>query len=54
LERTDAPKNELIEMFKGPKKSQAAFEEAKEFGDQVYHLLCSIGKDNKVFRILVV
>ncbi len=54
LERTDAPKNELIEMFKDRRKSDDAFEKAKDFGDQVYELLWSMGKDNKVFRILVV
>ena len=54
LERTDAPKNELIEMFKDRRKSDDAFEKAKDFGDHVYELLWSMGKDNKVFRILVV
>lgn len=54
LKKTDAPKGKLIEMFKDLKKSQDAFEKAKDFGDQVYELLCSMGKDNKVFRILVV
>lgn len=54
LERTDAPKDKLIEIFKNPKKSEDVFHEAKGFGDQVYDLLWSIGKDNKVFRILVV
>lgn len=54
LERTDAPKDELIEMFKDRRKSEDVFQEAKEFGDQVYGLLWLIGKDNKVFRILVV
>lgn len=54
LERTDASKDKLIEIFKDPKKSEGVFQEAKKFGDQVYDLLWSIGKDNKVFRILVV
>ncbi|MDT3775969.1 nucleotidyltransferase domain-containing protein [Nitrospira sp. MA-1] len=54
LERTDAPKGKLIEIFKDPKKCEDVFQEAKGFGDQVYELLWSIGKDNKVFRILVV
>ncbi len=54
LEITDSPKNKLIEMFKGPDKSQESFKTAKEFGDQIYQLLCSMGKDNKVFRILIV
>jgi predicted nucleotidyltransferase len=54
LERTDAPKNELIAMFKDPDESRDAFQKAKGFGDQVYKLLWSMGKDNKIFRILVV
>lgn len=54
LKRTDSPKDKLIEIFKDPKNSEEVFQEAKEFGDQVYDLLWSIGKDNKVFRILVV
>jgi predicted nucleotidyltransferase len=54
LERTDAPKNELIAKLEDPNESQDAFEKAKNFGDQVYELLWSMGKDNKVFRILVV
>lgn len=54
LERTDAPKDELIEMFKDRRKSEDIFQEAKEFGDQVYALLSSMGKDTKIFRILVV
>jgi hypothetical protein len=41
-------------MFEDRRKSDEAFQEAKVFGDQVYHLLCLMGKDNKVFRILVV
>lgn len=54
LKTTDAPKNELIEMFKDRDKSHDSFKKAKEFGDHVYQLLCSMGKDNKVFRILIV
>ncbi len=54
LERTDASKDKLIEIFKDPNKSEDVFQEAKKFGDQVYDLLWSIGRDNKVFRILVV
>jgi len=55
LKRTNAPKDKLIEIFKDPKESEVVFQEAKEFGDQVYDLLWSIGKDNKIFwRILVV
>lgn len=54
LERTDAPKGELIEMFKAREKSDEAFQGAREFGDRVYELLCSIGQNNKIFRFLVV
>lgn len=54
LEKTDYPKKELIEMFQDPIKSGQALQEAREFGDQVYELLCLIGESNKVFRFLVV
>ena len=54
LERTDAPKGELIEMFKAREKSDEAFQGAQEFGDRVYELLCLIGQNNKIFRFLVV
>ena len=46
LKTTDAPKNELIEMFKDHDKSQDAFKKAKGFGDQVYGLLSSMSKEN--------
>lgn len=54
LKKTDAPKEQLIERFTDRNESGEAFQEAKEFGDQVYELLCLIGHDNKVFRFLVV
>ncbi|MGP0594196.1 nucleotidyltransferase family protein [Nitrospira sp. T9] len=54
LKKTDAPKKNLIEMFQDRIESGQALQEAREFGDQVYDLLCFIGKDNKVFRFLVV
>jgi len=54
LKTTDTPKNELIEMFKDRDKSQDSLKKSKGFGDQVYQLLCSMGKDNKVLRILIV
>ena len=54
LEKTDAPKDKLIEMFMDPKESSGARREAKEFGDNVHSLLCEMGRDNRLFRILVV
>jgi len=54
LERTDAPKDKLITMFKDPNEYKDAFEKAKEFGDRVYELLCLIGQNNRIFRFLVV
>lgn len=54
LKKTDAPKKELIEMFQDRIKSGQALQEAREFGDQVYELLCLIGQSNKLFRFLVV
>jgi predicted nucleotidyltransferase len=54
LEKTGDPKEQLIEMFMDKNKSGEAFQGAKEFGNQVYELLSSMGKENKVFRIIVV
>ncbi|MDR4485497.1 MAG: nucleotidyltransferase domain-containing protein [Nitrospirales bacterium] len=54
LKKTDAPKKQLNERFTDRSESGKAFQEAKEFGNQVYDLLCLIGQDNKVFRFLVV
>ncbi len=54
LEKTGEPKDKLIEMFMDKSKSRDAFQSSKEFGDQVYELLSSMDKGNKVFRIIVV
>jgi len=54
LRESDAQEKELIERFSDKRSSQKYSLEANKFGGQVCDLLCTMGKENKVYRFLVV
>lgn len=52
LRQTDAPKDELVNRFKGDTKQ--FFEEARSFGSSVFSVLQKLGTDNALYRVIVV
>lgn len=54
LEKSQAPEKDLIQQFLDKKKSRELFIEANAFGDLIFKVLESIGKDERFFRLLLV
>lgn len=54
LVNTDASEPELVERFSDRDYSRKSFEEAAQFGDEMYQALSSIGQNSKLHRLLVV
>lgn len=54
LEKSEAKKEDLIKQFLDKRKSRQLFIEASEFGNLVFDVLNSIGKDEHFFRLLLV
>lgn len=53
LESTNEPEDALIDRFLDPKK-RAEFKSANNLGDLVFEIFQSIGKKNRLYRLLVV
>ena len=54
LQLTDASKSDLVALFGDKGRSKEYWESASKFGDLVFEVLQSIGKDNRFYRLLVV
>jgi hypothetical protein len=52
LQQTDAPKDDLVNKFKGDTKQ--FFEGARSFGNSVFSVLQTLGADNALYRVIVV
>lgn len=54
LRETDAPKAELVARFSDPEQARQRMGSAREFGDEVFHLLVSIEPGSELYRLLVI
>jgi predicted nucleotidyltransferase len=54
LRKTDAPKNELVEIFKNKQKRNEQFGSQYQFGNAVSEVLGIIGEQSLFYRLLVV
>lgn len=54
LASTDAKESVLIERFLNPKTRKHYIEEQHKFGDLIFEILSSIGRENRFHRLLVV
>ncbi len=52
LQQTDAPKNDLVNKFKGDTKH--FFESDRSFGNSVFSVLQTLGAENPLYRVIVV
>jgi hypothetical protein len=48
------PKAELFEAFSNPSVEREYMEKSREFGQAVFAALEAVGRDNKLYRIVVV
>jgi hypothetical protein len=54
LERTNAPEENLLQMFLDKDANRRFMNEANEFGDSIARLLETVGNGTRLYRVLIV
>ena len=54
LQQTDAPKVELYQRFEDKAFRDARSKEARDFGDALFRMVEELGKNNPLYRFIVV